>query len=131
MSIPAWQVITWQSVNTDVDEWRNTVTKLRHLGTSVHVDPGGALMYGQVLWGTESDDDQRVGMAWDWCEVRKNVVALVDPMTIITNLSLNDGGVCLSDAQRLLYLNDAIHDLPWQDAIRDLRRSGGAVPLAA
>ena len=131
MSIPAWQVITWRPVNARLDEWDQTIRRLRHLGTTVHVEPSAdKLMSGQVLWGVMSGDKQ-LGMAWDWKEVRPNVVVMADPMTILSNLNFTlDDGVSIAEGERLVQLNNAIHDLPWQKKVRTLRQKW-AVDLAA
>jgi len=123
MSIPAWQVITWRPVCARVDEWDQMIRKFRHLGTSVRVEPSeDTLMCGQMLWGVMSGDKQ-LGMAWDWKEVRPNVVVMTDPMSILSNIGFTlDDGISVSEGDRLLQLNNAIHDLPWQKRIRALRR---------
>ena len=123
MSIPAWQVITWRPVCASLDGWDQTIRKLRHLGTSVRVEPSeDTLMCGQVLWGVMSGDKQ-LGMAWDWKEVRPNVVVMTDPMTILSNINFTlDDGVAVAEGDRLLQLNNAIHALPWQKRIRALRQ---------
>jgi hypothetical protein len=107
-----------------VKEWRRSSRKLRHLGTSVHVDEQAeGLRYGQVLWGREASD-QMVGLAWDWREVMPEVIALADPMTVLSNLRLLDErGGRLSDAELLLQLNNTIYSLGWQDLICTTRRS--------
>jgi hypothetical protein len=115
MSIPAWQVITWNPVEVTVGEFAQLTGRFRHLGTSVHVDehlPG--LKYGQVLWGFE-DGPMRIGLAWDWAEVRDRVVAMADPMKVLSNLALRRAdGTLVSESDRLLHLNGAIHGWRWQ-----------------
>lgn len=118
MSIPAWQVITWNPVETTEGEFARLASRFRHLGTSVHVDdsPQG-LKYGQVLWGLDQGS-QRIGLAWDWAEVRERVVALADPMKVLSNLQLRrSDGSPMPEAQRLLHLNGVIHGWRWQDQV--------------
>ena len=84
MSIPAWQVITWRPVNARLDEWDQTIRRLRHLGTTVHVEPSAdKLMSGQVLGGVMAGDKQ-LGMAWDVKEVRPKGGVRADRMTIFS-----------------------------------------------
>ena len=99
--------------------------KFRPLGTSVCVGEMDGLRHGQVLWGVEASD-LSVGMAWDWREDFPGVVAMSDPMTIVTNVSfvdINDN--LLGDSQRIVHLNTAIYQLPWQTDIYD--RTGNPV----
>jgi hypothetical protein len=118
MSIPAWQVITWPPVVTTMGEFAQLATRFRHLGTSVHVDESmQGLKYGQVLWGVE-DGSSRIGLAWDWAEVRERVVAMADPMKVLSNVALRrEDGVLVAERERLLHLNGAIHRWRWQSQV--------------
>ena len=40
---------------------------------------------GQTLWACQSDDAQ-LGLAWDWVQIGRGVVAMADPMSVVTNL---------------------------------------------
>jgi hypothetical protein len=115
MSIPAWQVITWTPVETTVGEFSRLLGRFQHLGTSVHTDePARGLKYGQVLWALEHGSS-RIGLAWDWAEVREHVIAMADPMKVLSNVALRrDDGAALPEAERLLHLNGAIHGWRWQ-----------------
>ena len=58
-------------------------------------------------------------MAWDWISIPEGVVALADPMALVTNLWLLDGeGQVLSPLQAAPHLNVLVHTLPWQDEVR-------------
>lgn len=131
MAIPSWHIVTWPAVVAQVDDWRTWADRFRHLGTSFEDDdefPG--LQRGQAVWGL-SVDGRRIGLAWEWREVRANVVAMGDPMVVLANVELHDGtGHCLHDGPRLLALHDLIHDLPWQDEVRRAR-GRWMLPLAA
>ena len=131
MAIPSWHIVTWPKVVTGVSDWRSMAHRFRHLGTSVEIDdhmPG--LHRGQAVWGLDVDG-RRVGVAWEWREVRANVVAMDDPMVVLANVELHDGaGLCLPDGQRLLALHALIHELPWQDEV-SLARSRQSLRLAA
>ncbi|MEO5735349.1 MAG: hypothetical protein ABIN96_01350 [Rubrivivax sp.] len=73
------------------------------------------MKHGLSLWGCELDGTL-VGMAWDWAEVRPSVVALSDPMKILSNIILlDDDRCCMEEARRLLYFNTAVFRLPWQE----------------
>jgi hypothetical protein len=118
MQIPAWQIIAWAPVVTTIEQFDKTITRFRHLATSVQGDASDHLpRHGQVLWGTEVDG-RMVGVAWDWSEVKRNIVAMADPMRVVTNLTLvaNDGSP-LEQCERLVFLNNAIHDMVWQSDV--------------
>lgn len=118
MAIPAWQVIAWEPVVSTLEEFDKTVTKFRHLATAVHSeDSEEKLRHGQVLWGTEVDGHM-IGLAWDWSEVRSDVIAMADPMRVLSNLTLvSSDGEPVAHHERLLHLNNAIHELGWQHGL--------------
>ena len=118
MTIPAWQLITWKPVLTTLADFRSALARMRPLGL-----PGGGQrppqggLSGQAFWAAEHRG-QPVGLAWDWAEVRQDVVALSDPMNVLSNITLVDSmGEHLDAATRLLHLNSAIHMLEWQSHV--------------
>ena len=72
---------------------------------------------GQTLWaGYGSDGD--VGMAWDWVQLTRGVVAMADPMAVVTNLRLVGGeGQVLDVYESARHINFIVHGLPWQDEV--------------
>lgn len=72
---------------------------------------------GQTIWaGTLSG--REIGMAWDWIEIAAGVIAMADPMSVITNLRVvADEGHVLTSAEASMYLNDLVQQLPWQDEV--------------
>ncbi len=130
MYIPAWQITTWNDVSVSLAEWNASMGKLRHLGTSSQqFDKETGLRCGQALWGSEAANDI-VGIAWDWREVRPGVVAMSDPMTVLSNAVLvDDDGRPVDSFKRILHLNNAIFSLPWQMETRG--RETEAEALAA
>ena len=131
MLVPAWKVATWKPVVTTRHEFDENVAQFSHLGTAVHADAmENGLMYGQVVWGATMPDGM-VGLAWDWMEVKEAVVAIADPMMIVSNLRLvDDAGESVSESERIVCMNNAIHALGWQSQLRHLR-SGVPQALAA
>ncbi len=54
-------------------------------------------------------------MAWDWIQIARGVVAIADPMSLVTNLRLiGDGGEVWTAQQSALFLNRLVRALPWQ-----------------
>jgi hypothetical protein len=104
--------------------------RLRHLGTSVYVDErGGASPHGQVLWGTEHEGEL-IGIAWDWGQVVPGVVAMSDPMALLSNVVLvDDIDGPLPESTRTLHFNRAIYRLDWQRAVLSLHRREPTVGL--
>jgi hypothetical protein len=110
---PAWMVYVWRPVL-----WRTSSTtplKLVHSGTrvlSLGEDEGPRS--GQTLWCNDCTEHE-AGVAWDWVELRAGVVAMSDPMGMVTNLRMtNERGDSLSTMQMTLVLHRLVHDLPWQ-----------------
>ncbi|MDP3084569.1 MAG: hypothetical protein Q8N44_12905 [Rubrivivax sp.] len=91
---------------------------LRHLGTHVMFDkPRAHPLSGQTLWGGRAGDGD-AGLAWDWVQLSQGVLALADPLCIVTNLRLlDDGGEPLAPMPAARWLNQIVHTLPWQDAV--------------
>jgi len=92
--------------------------QLHHLST--HVSCGGAtdhVMTGQTMWGGNTSGGES-GVAWDWVQVSTGVVAMADPLSVITNLRLlGDEGEVLTSWQAARFLNQIVHALPWQDEV--------------
>ena len=114
---PAWTVYTWTPVL-----WQAAAAPdlhFVHLGTRVlsFGDEDGPCS-GQTLWGDHSEA-RAAGVAWDWVEVREGVVAMSDPLGMVTNLRLLDAhGEVLSQTQIALRLHQLVHALPWQTEVR-------------
>ena len=121
MSIPAWKVISWAPASATIRHWNRIVKLFRPLGTSVDVDEASGLRHGQVLWGVEGSG-KSVGMAWDWREAYPGIVAMSDPMTIVTNVMLLDSDENeLPESTKILHLNTGIYQLPWQEHLNSDR----------
>lgn len=72
---------------------------------------------GQTLWGG-SLEEGAAGLAWDWVQISRGVVALADPMSVVTNLRLvGDEGEVLTALESACYLNALVRDLPWQSEV--------------
>jgi hypothetical protein len=72
------------------------------------------------MWGTLFGD-ATAHMTWDWIEVGRGIVAMVDPLNFTTNMRVLDReGDELSPTQAALHFNRFAQSLPWQDEV--LRR---------
>ena len=73
---------------------------------------------GQTLWG-DSTAKQSAGVAWDWVEVQEGVVAMADPLGLVTNLKLLDEhGEVLNHIEVAVQLHQLVHALPWQNEVQ-------------
>lgn len=88
------------------------------MGSHVNFDAGRhRLQAGQTLWAGPADDGQ-AGLAWDWVQVAQGVLALADPLSVISNLRLVGArGEVLTTLQAACFLNRIVHSLPWQDEV--------------
>ena len=121
-SIPAWAVFAWPTVLWQAP--RPPGCRFQHLGTRVTMI-GQPVRSGQTLWG-DSNAEPAAGLAWDWIELAQGVVAMADPMAVITNVRLlGPGGEVLTAAEAALHLNELVHALPWQCEVqREMQRLG-------
>lgn len=111
-SLRAWPPLLWQAAGGPPGEFH-------HLSTRVTANNGGlhSRVAGQTIWAGTIDGGE-AGMAWDWVEVAQGVVAMADPMSVITNLRIvGDAGEVLTAVEAALYLNGIVHALPWQNAV--------------
>jgi hypothetical protein len=106
--------------------------RLQHLGTQI-TNPGDAMFrtVGQTLWAWHGDEGD-VGMAWDWIQLTRGVVAMADPMAVVTNLRLvGDEGEVLSAFESARHFNWIVHGLPWQHEVERALGGPGAGLLTA
>jgi len=91
---------------------------------------------GQTIWAWHSAEGD-VGVAWDWVQLGRGVVAMADPMAVVTNLRLvGEEGEALSPFESARHINCIVHGLPWQHEVeRALGSSAlpgpGSSPMAA
>jgi hypothetical protein len=78
---------------------------------------------GQTVWTARAADGD-AGMAWDWIEISRGVVAIADPLSVVTNVRLvGDEGEVLTALQAARFLNEMVRELPWQQEVeRALRQ---------
>lgn len=110
-SLRAWPPLLWQVGDVVPAEFH-------HLSTHVMAPSGGHVrVAGQTIWaGTIAGNE--AGMAWDWVEIANGIVAMADPMSVVTNLRIvGDEGEVLTSHAAARVLNGIVHALPWQDEV--------------
>jgi hypothetical protein len=111
-SLRAWPPLLWQAGEP-------VPVRFHHLDTRVtlHGDmPGPAA--GQTVWAASADVGE-AGMAWDWIQIARGVVAMADPMAVVTNLRLvGSEGEVLTAHEAACFLNELVRALPWQQEVQ-------------
>jgi hypothetical protein len=95
-----------------------------HVGTQIFPvlgkdDP----VCGQTVWRTDAADGE-AGVAWDWVMLSDDVVAMADPMCVVTNLRLlGERGEVLTSWEAARHLSKIVYGLPWQGVVqREVQR---------
>lgn len=136
---PPWAVASMPTVWLRACDPLGLAHSMRPISATRHpAEPadGDALHYGQLLWGGRSQQGD-VALAWDWVELPQRVIALADPMQVLSNIQLElEDGSWMNERHRILWLNDLIAALPWQAGLAGegshLRGTGDPqLPLAA
>lgn len=115
-SCPSWTLRAWPPLLWQVGS--RPPFHLQHLGTHI-TNPGDALTRktGQTIWAGVSENGE-AGMAWDWVQLSRGIVAMADPMAVVTNLRLlGPEGEVLTAFEAARHLNEIVHRLPWQDEV--------------
>lgn len=89
-----------------------------HLATDITSTAGSpGPCCGRTVWGEVSGTGE-TGLAWDWVEIARGVVAMVDPMAVMTNMRLLDGdGDVLPATEAALHINQLVRKIPWQQQV--------------
>ena len=115
--IPAWIVYAWPRVLCEAAKAPHL--HFEHLSTQV-LEKGDAhhAACGQTLW-MGNDGERQAGVAWDWISLPAGLVAMVDPMSLVTNLQfLSVAGDVLAPHESVRQLNKIVHMLPWQHEVQ-------------
>ncbi|MDH4061800.1 MAG: hypothetical protein OEU94_13390, partial [Aquincola sp.] len=110
---PSWTIRAWPARLWQADGASDL--HFHHLDTQVFpITDEDAPVSGQTVWrGAGADGD--VGVAWDWVMLSRDVVAMADPMCVVTNLRLlGDGGEVLTSWESARHLSRIVYGLPWQ-----------------
>jgi hypothetical protein len=117
-TLRAWPPLLWQAGEP-------ARRRFHHVGTSISPSGDGfGPAAGQTIWAAQ-DDDGEAGMAWDWVQLSRGVVAMADPMSLVTNLRLvGDQGEVLTTHESARYLNEFVRLLPWQREVQVALHAG-------
>jgi hypothetical protein len=116
-TIRAWPPLLWQAEGA-------AHLRFNHVETQVFpASDEDAPVSGQTVWRTTADDGE-AGVAWDWVMLSRDVVAMADPMCVVTNLRLlGDKGEVLTSWEAARHLSRIVYGLPWQGEVqRAVRR---------
>ena len=114
----AWPPLLWQAHEP-------SPVQFQHVGTRITFT-GGPLSppAGQTVWAAHAAAGD-AGMAWDWVQIARGVVAIADPMSVVTNLRIVSGeGEVMTAVESALFLNQLVHALPWQTEVQRALRTG-------
>jgi len=111
-SIRAWPPQLWQAAGA-------SHLQFDHLNTQVFPTSGeDAPVSGQTVWCGTADEGE-IGVAWDWVMVSRDVVAMADPMCVVSNLRLlGPQGEVLTAWESARHLSQIVYGLPWQDEVQ-------------
>lgn len=110
-SLRAWPPLLWQAGRSTGLQFHHLSTRITFLGDRTF---GVA---GQTMWGGRAADGE-AGVAWDWVQISHGLVAMADPMAVVTNLRLlGQAGEVLTALEAACYLNEIVHRLPWQHEV--------------
>lgn len=110
-AVRAWPPLLWQA--------GESLLQFNHRDTQVfNAGRDGQPSSGQTVWAGPLADGE-VGVAWDWVQVARGVVAMADPMCVVTNLRLlGPQGEVLTAWEAARYLSQIVYGLPWQGEVR-------------
>lgn len=110
-SLRAWPPLLWQAGHAPRVPFHHLGTRITFSGDPVQPPTG------QTVWAAHADEGE-AGMAWDWVELAQGVVAMADPMSVVTNLRLlGRAGEVLTAQEAALFLNEVVRTLPWQHEV--------------
>ena len=106
-------IASWPIIERGVDPSLKIADELCHLGTTVSgdCDDFGRFL-GHTFWGTS---ESKLGVAFDWVEAVDGVFAMLDPMSVVSNIGfVDDTGASIPEFMTAVQLNRITHAIPWQ-----------------
>jgi hypothetical protein len=116
-SVRAWTPLLWQAKGAAHLRFDHLNTQIFHSGSE------DTPVSGQTVWRTDAPDGE-VGVAWDWVMLSDEVIAMADPMCVVTNLRLlGERGEVLTSWEAARHLSKIVYGLPWQGVVqREVKR---------
>jgi len=117
----SWSVRAWPPLLRQAEGASDL--RFDHLDTKVFpAADQDAPLSGQTVWRGEAADGE-VGVAWDWVMVSRGVVAMADPMCVVSNLRLLGAqGEVLTAWESARHLSQIVYGLPWQGEVQRVLR---------
>lgn len=111
----ASSIAMWLPVDVKLQQWMGAARRLRHCSSLLrHRGPEDFVEHGETTW-TMVTSVGAMTILFEWAEVTRGVLALANPMGIVSNVRLlTDEGELLTPSQTLLELNFTVHELDWQ-----------------
>ena len=110
-SVRAWPPLLWQADDP-------SQLHFNHVDTQVFPpDQEDAPLCGQTVWAGPLADGE-VGVAWDWVQISRGVVAMADPMCVVSNLRLlGSQGEVLTAWESARHLSQIVYGRRWQGEV--------------
>lgn len=112
----SWSVRAWPPLLRQAEG--ASPLQFDHLST--HIFPASddkGPVSGQTVWRGSATDGE-VGVAWDWVMVSHDVIAMADPMCVVSNLRLLGAqGEVLTTWESARHLSKIVYGLPWQGEV--------------
>jgi hypothetical protein len=107
-------------VHVRLPDWKRVCARLRIAQASMSISTyDRTKRCGSVLWAA-SVQEAEVWLSWAWHEVKRNVIAMDNPLAVMSNVAIIDAaGAEISQENRILHLHAALYRLPWQSAVLD------------
>lgn len=115
-NLPPWAVTSMPMVWLEACDPVSVARSFRLVSFTAQSDPAASdtVRHGQVLWASRLQRSE-VAIAWDWVELPKKIIAMADPMQIVSNIQIRHAqDRWMNERHRILWLNDLVHALPWQ-----------------
>lgn len=110
----------WQPTTVRQQQWAAALRRFRSVSIERRSRQTRGLATGHVVWGA-SVGGKTLALCWEWAELAPGVVALANPLRVLSNATLiSSDGVQLPERVALLELNGAVHELDWQPEILEL-----------
>lgn len=114
----SWSLRAWPPLLCQADG--ATQLQFEHVDTRVFpASDEEAPQSGQTVWRGRIDGGSEAGVAWDWVMLSRDVVAMADPMCVVTNLRLlGEHGEVLTAWESARHLSRIVYGLPWQREVQ-------------